>query len=140
MIPMRIHRSLRPHVAGGQAMLLTLVVLGFLTSTLVLTGANSLIQHAEVANIMENKAFASAAAMGCMEHALDQLGLNGSYAGNESLSVASTTCSIQPVVSGASSWTLDTWARSNDQYARYRVILSSRLPLVISSWKEMVSF
>ena len=130
----------RSHVASGQAIIISLLILGFLTLSFVLIGASSLGDEMRVNVVLENEALSAAAATGCMEQAMDRLGLDATYVGNETLSVASSTCAVRPMIIGSGNWTLETWAQSNDQYTRYRVILTSRAPVTISSWTEIVGF
>ena len=133
-------RHLRVHLESGQVMVISLVVLGFLALSFVLIGAVSLSDEILVNLALENKALSTAAAGGCMEQAMDRLGRNAAYAGNESLSVASSTCMIRPIIAGSGIWTLETWGQNSNQYTRYRVILTSRAPILISSWTEIAGF
>lgn len=131
---------LRVHTASGQVLIVSLLVLGFLTLSFILIGTISLGDNAQVSVVMENKALADAAAAGCMEQAMDRLGLNISYAGNETLTVASSTCAVRPVIVGVGTWTIETWAHVGDQYTRYRTILTSRTPITINTWTEIAAF
>ncbi len=128
------------HKASGQALLISLLVLGFLTLSFLLVGTLSLSDEEQVNLVLENKALSTAAATSCMEQAMDRLGLSSSYAGSETLSVTSSTCAVRPVIVGSGIWTLETWAQVSNQYTRYQVILSSRSPITIRSWTEVAGF
>lgn len=128
------------HTAPGQTLVISLLVLSFLTVSFVVIGISSLIEDSQANTALYNKTLAGAAATGCMERAMDKLGQDSSYAGNESLSVASSTCTIRPVIVGGGNWTLETWSQVQDQYARERAILTSRSPITISSWTEIAGF
>lgn len=130
----------RVHEESGQVMVITLLILGFLALSFVLIGAATLGDEILVNLTLENKAYSVAAATGCMEQAMDRLGRNASYAGNETLNVASSTCMIRPVIVGSGTWTLETWAQTSNQYTRYRAILTSRAPITIDSWAEVGGF
>lgn len=121
-------------------MIISLLILGFLTLSFVLIGNTSLNDEAQANLALENKAMSAAAATGCVEQALDRLGLSASYAGSETLTIASSTCSVRPVIVGGGTWTLETWSQYADQYTRYRVVLTSRAPIAIQSWTEIAAF
>ncbi|MEK7116302.1 MAG: hypothetical protein AAB879_02825 [Patescibacteria group bacterium] len=127
-------------VLHGQALLISVLVLstvllgiGLLSVTMLVTSSQSMITLA-------NKRIAAAAATACMESAINRLGRNGSYVGNETLTVASTTCSIRPIVVSSTPIVIEVWASVANQFARERAILSNRSPIVISSWIEVPQF
>ncbi len=120
-------------------MLLSLLALGFLALGFAMIGNASLIRASQSAVVYENKALASAAATACMEQAIDRLALSSGYAGNETLTVGTQTCTVRPVIAGGT-WTIETSAQVGNQRTRYRTILSSRAPVVITSWVEVASF
>jgi hypothetical protein len=121
-------------------MVISMLVLGFLTLSFILIGAASLGNELQVNLVLENKVLSAAAATGCMEQAIDRLGRNAAYAGNETLTVASSTCMVRPVIIGGGIWTLETWAQNLNQYTRYRAVLTSRSPVIIGSWTEVAGF
>lgn len=127
-------------LAHGQALLISTLVLSTILLGIALLRVSSIATLNQSTLTMENKRIAAAAATGCMESAFDQLGRNGSYVGNEILMVASTTCSIRPIVASSTAIVVETWARVGDQYARYRAVLRNRSPLVIDSWMERGEF
>lgn len=132
--------SSRLHLASGQVLIISLLVLGFLTLGFLLIGSTSLNQTAQTNSVLENKELSAAAATGCMEQVLNRLGGDATYVGNETLTVASTTCRIQPVVNNSGIYTLGTMATSSDQVTRYRTTLTSRAPITISNWTEVSAF
>lgn len=121
-------------------MVISMLVLGAMTLSFILIGNMSLGQSAQVNAVLENKALSSAAATACAEQAMDRLGRNAAYAGNENLNVASSTCYVRPVIIGVGTWTLETAATSSEQHTYYRIRLSAIAPPVISSWTELAGF
>lgn len=130
----------RLHSASGQVMIISMMVLGFLTLNFILIGFTSLRDESFASLAIENKALSESTAAGCMEQAMERLGQNASYAGNETLSVASSTCAVRPIILDTGTWTIETWAQEGDQYTRYRAVLTSRAPIIISSWTEVATF
>ena len=128
------------HVASGQALITSILVLGFLTLGFSLVSMTAISEEFQTNEAFTNKAFANAAARGCMEQAMYRLGANSSYTGNETLSVGTASCTVRPITVSGGTYTLETWAQVGDQYTRYRVLLSNRIPITISSWDEIASF
>ncbi len=128
------------HTAPGQTMVISLLVLGFLVVTFVAIGISSLVEDEQATTALYNKTLAASAATGCMEQAMDKLGRDATYAGNETLVVASSTCRIRPVIVGSGIWTIETTSTVSNQYAKYRAILSSQNPIHITSWTEITGF
>ncbi len=127
-------------VAQGQVMLISVMVLGFLTLGFVVLGIATASQTSQSATVIENKSMASAAAAACVEQAINRLGINAGYAGNEVLTAGAQTCIIRPIIALGGTWTIEASAQVGDQYARSRVILTSRAPVVIGSWNEVAGF
>lgn len=121
-------------------MLISVMVLGILTLGFVVLGIAANMQASQSSSVMENKAMASSVATACMEHALGRIGSDAGYAGNETLAIGDQTCTIRPVTVDSGTWILETFAQANDQYARYRVILTSRVPIIVRSWAEIAGF
>lgn len=130
----------RLHYASGQVLIISLLVLGFLTLGFVLIGSSSIGESAKANVVLEQKVTSAAAATGCVEQALNRLGGNALYGGNETLTVASSTCRVQPIVNQSGIYTLGAMATSSNQVTRYRVTLTSRAPITISSWSEVAGF
>jgi len=128
------------HKAPGQVMLTSILILGFLTLTAIVIGITAIARETQSTLAMENKALASAAATACMEQAIDRLGREETYAGNEVLDVADMQCGIRPILYSENTWTIETFSQVNNQIARYRVVLSSRAPVLINSWEEVATF
>jgi hypothetical protein len=131
---------MRYRTAAGQTALIAMLILGFLTLGFVIIGLSSVISEMRTGSALENKGLASSAANGCLDEAIDKLGRDHEYVGNETLTIASSTCVIRPIISTTSTWTIETSSQVSDQYARYRVILSSLTPVTVSSTKEVISF
>ena len=114
--------------------ILSTVMLGFavLASTLF-------IKESQIQNILKNKKIAAYAANSCMELALNRLGRNVNYGGNETIIVNGNPCTIRPI-SGSSPWIIETESVLGRERARYRANLSSRNPIIITSWEEVSNF
>ena len=86
------------------------------------------------------KETSKALAEACAETALLKLAQNSSYAGNETITVAASTCSIVAVVASGTKKIITTTGRAGDVYTNLRVTASSSPVLSISGWEEVVSF
>jgi len=107
---------------------------------MVVVGFASLSSEAQSRTAIEQKNMAASAATGCMEIAMVRLGLNAGYAGNESLTIGTTTCLIRTILVSGNVWTIETWSQVGDSYARYRGVLTSRSPVIVDSWAELAGF
>ncbi|MDF1497348.1 MAG: hypothetical protein P1P90_04795 [Patescibacteria group bacterium] len=128
------------HKAPGQVMITSILILGFLTLTAVTIGITAIARETQSTLAIENKALASAAATACAEQAIDRLGRDETYSGNEVLAVADMECTIRPILFNANIWTIETYSEVNKQIARYRILLSGRAPVLINSWEEVATF
>mgnify|MGYP006900781810 FL=1 len=128
------------HKAPGQVMLISILILSLLTLGSIIIGITAIVRESQSTSAMENKALASAAATACMEQAMDRLGRDIDYAGDEVLDVVDMNCVIRPIVYDGAAWTIETYSWVNNQVARYRVVLTSRTPVFIESWQEVATF
>lgn len=128
------------HKAPGQVMLISILILSLLTLGSIIIGITAIVRESQSTSAMENKALASAAATACMEQAMDRLGRDIDYAGDEVLDVVDMNCVIRPIVYDGAAWTIETYSWVNNQVARYRVVLTSRTPVYIESWQEVATF
>lgn len=76
----------------------------------------------------------------CMEMALEKIGLDNDYAGNEVLNVDGFTCRIRPVYKLDNQWIMEVEAQNGSNFYRYRVKLSNLDPMTVSSWLEVPQF
>lgn len=116
-------------------LILTAIMIGFL-----LAGLFSSVREKE--SIMETDftSVAEQAANACAETAIDRLGRDGAYAGNEDIQIsASVSCHIRPVIF-ASTWTIQTTATVKGRVANYQIILNGRSPVDILSWQKVQNF
>jgi hypothetical protein len=132
--------NIRHHAAAGQTALISILILGFLTMGFIAIGLTSVLSEMKIGTIIENKGLAITAANACLDQAMDRLGRDHEYTGNETLGVATSTCTIRPIISTTSTWTIEAYSQVVDQYARYRLILTNLTPLTVSSTTEVVSF
>ncbi len=134
-------KKIQIHKAPGQVMLTSIMVMGFLTLTAVIIGITAIARESQSTLVMENKIIATAAVTACMEQAMDRLGRDEFYSGNEVIDVADLECGVRPILYNVDdTWTIETFSQVNDQISRLRVILGSRAPVLINSWQEVATF
>lgn len=134
-------KGFKIHKVPGQVMLTSIMVMGFLTLTAIVIGITAIARESQSTLAMENKTLATAAATACMEQAMDRLGRDEFYSGNETIAVADLECGVRPILYNAdNTWTIETFSQVNDQIARFRVNLNSRAPVLINSWEEVATF
>ncbi|GEM_PF-2731832 len=125
---------------SGSALLLTVLVLSVILLRLVVASSTAFIQIEQRSIASRNKKVAEAGAAACMEHAMNALGRNSSYAGGEVYAGAVTPCTVHPVEVGAGTWVLKSEATVGTQTVRLQVTLSALVPPHIVSWQEVASF
>lgn len=126
---------LRGNVMLVSILILLAVLLGFIMIGMTLTVGN---QQGDT--VAFNKALARQASTACLEMAMDKIGRNSAYTGDETISItASTSCLIRPVVS-STTWTIEAEAVVANERSRERVVLSNLAPVTIQSWAEVASF
>ena len=128
------------HKAPGQVMLISIMILSFLTLSAIVVGLAAIARESRSTTVIENKALAAAAATACAEQAMDRVGRNELYSGNAVVEVADMECGIRPILFNAGTWTIETYAQVGQQIARFRLILSNRAPVEILSWEEVATF
>lgn len=125
------------HQKHGAAMIATLLFLTAIMIGFVLAGLFSSAREEEGFVETDRSSVAEQAANACAEIAIDKLGRDSTYAGNEDVSIdTGVTCHIQPIVF-ASTWTIETTATVNGRVANYKVVLNGRNPVDISSWQKV---
>jgi hypothetical protein len=124
----------------GNVMIVTLLILLTIMLGFAFIGSVSLRNESEGVLMSLEERQAQSAASACMETAIDRLGRDENYAGDESIDLGGgITCTIRPVIAGAT-WTIESEAQVSDAIARYRVVLTSRIPVEIDTWSEIDSF
>lgn len=121
-------------------MLISIMILSFLTLSAIVVGIAAIARESRSTMAIENKALATAAATACAEQAMDRLGREETYSGNEVLDVADMECGVRSILYHDNTWTIETYSQIGDQIARFRLILSNRAPVVIDSWEEVATF
>ncbi len=82
----------------------------------------------------------SSLARACVQKAILKLSQNGSYAGNETISVASDTCQIVSVVaSGTIQKIISTQGQFRSSFTNFKVTVSSST-LLVAGWEELAHF
>jgi hypothetical protein len=133
------HKNPLLEVRGG-AMITTLLILTAIMIGFLLAGLFSAVREKEGFVETDKMGVAEQAANACAEVAIDKLGRDSSYAGNEDVSIdTGISCHIRPVLF-ASKWTIETTANIQGRIANYRIVLNGRSPVDIYSWQKVSNF
>ena len=121
----------------------TLVVSALLVSAVLLTvaaAAASVVRAREASDTTyANFLQARAAASSCMDVALLKRKLDSTYLGNETISTLGFSCTIRPIVSGATP-VFETEAIVSGSVYRLRVQATTSDGFVVTSWDRVTSF
>lgn len=120
-------------------MLISVIVLATIMLGFAIVGAGTYGRELETLTALQNKKSALALATACAEHALQRFGRSRGYRGEETIEIGGSECTVRPIGSGPP-WFIETLGRVGNQYARLRITLSSRTPLVITAWEEVPTF
>lgn len=135
----RVHKNPLLEVRGG-AMITTLLILTAIMIGFLLAGLFSAVREKEGFIETDTMEVAEQAANACAEIAIDRLGRDSTYAGNEEVVIdTETSCHIRPILF-ASQWTIETTATIQGRVANYRIVLNGRNPVDISSWQKVSNF
>jgi hypothetical protein len=116
-------------------LILLVILLGF-----TLIGALSLRNERGGVLVSAHEKRAQQAASACMEAAIDRLGRDEDYGGDETVDLGEgVTCEIRPIA-GSGPWAVEAESRVGGATARYRAVLTSRCPVEIDSWSELEEF
>ena len=127
------------HRKGG-VMIITLMILLAILLGFAFIGAITLRNEQEGVLTSMYEKRARAAATACMEKAIDRLGRDGDYTGDETVDLGSGNwCTIRSIQAGET-WTIETESSIHTAATRLRAVLLSRNPVVIDSWEEVASF
>lgn len=87
----------------------------------------------------EHSKQALAAATSCMELALSKISDNSAYAGNETITVGTNSCTIAAVVSNGTARTIKTSSTIGGHTRRLSVYIANvtSSPLQVSTWQEV---
>ena len=127
------------HFARGNVMLISLLILLSILLGFAILGMTMTVGQEQGGTVNLNKVIARQASTACLETAMDKLGRDASYAGNETITVASSTCQILGVTS-STVWIISAQAIVGNERSKEQVVLSSRSPITVKSWKEVSSF
>ncbi len=121
-------------------MIVTLMILLAILLGFAFIGAVSLRNEREGVLTFMFERQAQSAASACMETAIDRLGRDENYAGDEMLDLGEgITCTIRPVVQSGT-WTIESEAQVSKAIVRYRTVLTNRNPVEIDTWTRVGSF
>lgn len=128
------------HQIHGGAMITTLLILTAIMVGFLLAGLFASVREKEGILETDYTSVAEQAANACGEAAIDRLGRDEAYAGNESIQVSSNvSCQIRPIIFSGT-WTIQTTATVNGRVANYQIVLNGRSPVDISSWQKVQNF
>ncbi len=126
---------------SGMIALVTVLVVGAIVLVVGVGIATRSMIEGNMSADTEQSNEALSLATSCMETALFTLSNNAAYAGNETVSIGSQSCIIQPVANlGGNLRTVKTSATVNGHTRRLQVDVSNvNPPLHISAWQEISS-
>ncbi|MBD3251376.1 hypothetical protein GF380_02890, partial [Candidatus Uhrbacteria bacterium] len=114
------------HYKHGSVMIITMLILLAILLGFAFIGAVSIRSERGGVLTYGFYARARAAANACMETAIDRLGRDASYTGDESVDIGNgNTCTIHPIEEDTH-WTIKTESQINDATVRMRAVLSSQ--------------
>ena len=111
------------------------VILLLLIATTSLTGFYGRTNVSEY----EFKEKSAALAEACVNYAILQLTIDGSYAGNESIPVGDAGCQIRPIAISGANKIIETQAIYQDSYTNLRVVANTAT-LSVVSYDEVSTF
>jgi hypothetical protein len=124
----------------GSVMIVALLILMSILLGFAFIGATSLRNEREGVLTFMHERRAQSAASACMETAIDRLGRDEYYTGDEVLDLGDgVTCTVRPIIVDTT-WIIETEAHISNAIVRYRAVLTSRNPVVIDTWTEVGSF
>ena len=125
-----------PH---GFTLIVAMIVISTVLVLVSATVAQGLMGHALSSITIERKLQAKSAAEACADVALLELTLDPAYAGNESVTIGSNSCTIQAIVSGPPT-VVETEATVSGNTYRLHIELSELDPIMISAWERVADF
>ncbi len=120
-------------------MIAAVVIISTVLILISATVAQGLMGHAESSTAVAQGLEAKSAAEACAEVALLNLAEDPTYAGNESITIGSSACTIQPIASGTPT-VVETEASVGERTYRLHVEASSLDPVTISAWERVATF
>ena len=128
------YKSQGGYIALIAAIIVTVVLVMILTTV----SQMSFLNRANIAGT-SFKEKSRALAESCVNVALLKLVQNSSYAGNETINVASSTCQIVSVVPSGSNKVISTQGQFQNFYTNFKVTVTAR-PVSLLSWEEVQNF
>lgn len=124
--------------SGYVALLSALIISAALALIIITLGLVSYLDRANIA-ATHYKEKSRALAEACVNVALLKLVANSSYAGNETITVASDTCKIVSVVPAGANAVISAQAQFQNDYTDYRVTAATGTASIVG-WEELQSF
>ncbi len=133
------HRS-HIHKMHGGVMIITMMIMMSIMLSFAVVGIATVLREGQEYGEDLNMRSAEQGANACADTAIERLGLNSSYTGNETVTLGNgTVCTIYPVIN-AGGWTIQTESWVNNRVARVQVVLDGRNPVSIVSWNKVEHF
>ena len=123
----------------GFTLVISVLVLSTIMLMIAIAAARGLTGELAGGFAVEQEIRAQSLAEGCAESALNALREDHGYAGNETLTIGTGTCTIRPILFGATT-TVETAAIVNNHPYRLRIVISNLSPFTISSWERVSVF
>lgn len=124
---------------NGAAMVISVLILSVVMLSMALTASTSFMRELQIIEASKNKKIALGNANACLELAINRLGRNIAYQGNETINSGALLCDILPINPGPP-WTIRAEASHGNQNAKMQAVLSSRSPVAIDLWEEVSGF
>jgi hypothetical protein len=120
--------------SGYIALLITIIISSLLLISISAIGAGAVLHRLNIA-ATEEGVQSSYLANACGYYALVQLAYDKSYSGNENLTIAGNTCTIDPIPPPSNeNISFTTWAEINKHKTHDAITIDSQLN--IASWTE----
>jgi len=132
--PSSKRRSGAGYIAITSAIIVTIIVI----SAVLTTSSTGYFARFNVLGTLL-KEESSALANACADTALLNLAFDINYAGNETIMIASSTCTIMTIETNGDEKTIKAQAKEDDRTANIKVLLDTT-DFTIVSWDEVASF
>jgi hypothetical protein len=124
--------------SGYVALMSALIISAVIILIVTVIGQVSFLGRSSIADV-HFKEKSRALAEGCVNEALLKLSSSSSYAGNETINVASDTCKILSVAASSSGRIISTQAQFHNSFTNYRVTIASSAVSILG-WEEVQGF
>lgn len=124
---------------GGYVALMSALIISAVVALVIITLGQ--VSYSGRANIAAThfKEKSRALAEACLNSALLKLAASSSYAGNETITVASDTCKIFTITSTSTGKVIQAQAQYQNSYTDYQIVVATSTASILD-WQELQSF